>query len=90
MSVLFIVEDDQGIVDKFIVAEYENVGEAQVAAIDSVIEWFEDMDNHDQFTDMIDVANDIKTLEQYKDGVKDGQFDEEDEFEVSGFKIKSL
>ena len=90
MPLLFIVEDDNGIVDKFIIADYENVGEAQVAAVDSVIDWFEDEENHDMYTDRNDVRSSIAELNNFKNGVKDGQFDEEDELEVSGFIIRTL
>ena len=75
---------------RYVINDYPNAQEAQVAALDSVIEWFEDDESHDVYTDQDEVEQCIKQLEAYKLGVKDGQYDSDDVLEVSGFTIKSL
>ena len=90
MSLLIIVEDDNGIMGKFAIADYDDTEDAQIAALDLVIDWFNDDESHDIYTDKDDVKRCIQQLTEFKVGVRSGQYDIDDEFEVSGFIVRSL
>ena len=81
-----IITDDLGVMRMFEIAKYNDVYEALVAAIDSLIVWFESNDVYDED----DTATSIEYLEEIREDVITGEQDIDELIKVYGFEIKCI